>query len=447
MGGQENAMGFQHGNKSILTCPTSGLSGANINVSEMAISSVSMAKPSSDVANNPFLASSAWDPLVSLSQAQTFGGSSMVSHTEFANANSSYPLVLENQGISSTSHLVQYMSESNLGGMVPKVHSYQSGGFSEMVGGASFGQHGSGDMANTGYPTHYNQIKEAITNGEQSQVEDSIPEDEAPGSAPSGNRRKRGLDHNSTFSPNKNAESDAVRDSPGKTSDGPKEHEKKLKVEQNNGADMRGKQSVKQAKDNNSQSGEAPKDNFIHVRARRGQATNSHSLAERVRREKISERMRLLQELVPGCNKITGKAVMLDEIINYVQSLQQQVEFLSMKLATVNPELNFDVDRILSKDILQSRIGHGIGAYGPGINSSHTFPNGSFHGTLAGMPSTSSQFPPLPQNVLDHEFQSFYGIGYDSNAALDNLGPNGNNGQSPISTLVVLFTHSPISSV
>ncbi|KAL2583685.1 hypothetical protein AAZX31_14G089700 [Glycine max] len=454
MGGQENAMGFQHGNESILTCPTSGLSGANVNVSEMAISSVSIAKPSDVV--NPFIASSAWDPLVSLSQVQSFGGSSMVSHSEFANSNSSYPLVLDNQGISNTSHLVQYMSDSNLGGMVPKVHSYASGGFSEMVGAGSFCQHRSADMANTGYPIHYNPIKEAPINGEQSQVEDSIPEEEAPGSAPSGNRRKRGLDHNSTFSPNKNAEGDAVNDSPGKASNGPKEHEKRPKGEQNNGADVRGKQSVKQAKDNNSQSGEAPKENFIHVRARRGQATNSHSLAERVpslsqnicydkvrkslfffvclmiqlfclqvRREKISERMRLLQELVPGCNKITGKAVMLDEIINYVQSLQQQVEFLSMKLATVNPELNFDVDRILSKDILQSRIGHGIGAYGPGINSSHTFPNGSFHGTLAGMPSTSSQFPPLPQNVLDHEFQSFYGIGYDSNTALDNLEPNG----------------------
>ncbi|KAL9330677.1 hypothetical protein ACSQ67_000287 [Phaseolus vulgaris] len=406
MGGQENAMGFQHGNENILTCPSSALSGANVNVSEMAISSVSMAKPS-DVAN-PFLASSAWDPLVSLSQAQTFGGSSMVSHADFANANSSYPLVLENQGISNTSHLVQYMSDSNLVGMVPKVHSYASRGFSEMVGAASFGQHGSGDVANTGYPPHYNPIKEAQINGEQSQVEDSIPEEEAPGSAPSGNRRKRGLDHNSTFSPNKNAESETVKDSPGRACDGPKEHEKKPKVEQNNSADLRGKQSAKQAKDNSSQSGEAPKENFIHVR-----------------REKISERMRLLQELVPGCNKITGKAVMLDEIINYVQSLQQQVEFLSMKLATVNPELNFDVDRILSKDILQSRIGHGIGAYGPGINSSHTFPSGNFHGTLAGMPSTSSQFPPLPQNVLDHEFQSFYGIGYDSNTALDNLGPNG----------------------
>lgn len=37
--------------------------------------------------------------------------------------------------------------------------------------------------------------------------------------------------------------------------------------------------------------------------------------------------------------RITGKALMLDEIINYVQSLQRQVEFLSMKLATMNPEL------------------------------------------------------------------------------------------------------------
>uniref|UniRef100_R7WEZ8 Transcription factor bHLH63 n=1 Tax=Aegilops tauschii TaxID=37682 RepID=R7WEZ8_AEGTA len=68
------------------------------------------------------------------------------------------------------------------------------------------------------------------------------------------------------------------------------------------------------------------KTDYIHVRARRGQATDSHSLAERVRRERISERMRYLQELVPGCDKVTGKAGMLDEIINYVQSLQKQVE-------------------------------------------------------------------------------------------------------------------------
>ncbi|KAG6519798.1 hypothetical protein ZIOFF_023307 [Zingiber officinale] len=41
----------------------------------------------------------------------------------------------------------------------------------------------------------------------------------------------------------------------------------------------------------------------IDIRARRGQATNSHSVAERVRREKINERMKLLQDLVPGCSK------------------------------------------------------------------------------------------------------------------------------------------------
>ncbi|KAG6491198.1 transcription factor bHLH76-like isoform X2 [Zingiber officinale] len=84
----------------------------------------------------------------------------------------------------------------------------------------------------------------------------------------------------------------------------------------------------------------AAKEDYIHVRARRGQATNSHSLAERVRREKISQRMKFLQELVPGCSKVTGKAVMLDEIINYVQSLQRQVEFLSMKLSAVNPRMD-----------------------------------------------------------------------------------------------------------
>ncbi|KAJ4755734.1 BHLH transcription factor [Rhynchospora pubera] len=100
------------------------------------------------------------------------------------------------------------------------------------------------------------------------------------------------------------------------------------------------------------------KEEIVQVRAKRGQATNSHSLAERVRRKKISERMRLLQDLVPGCSKITAKAVMLDEIINYVQSLQRQVEFLSMKLATVNPDVSLDLEQILSKEFLLSQEKH-----------------------------------------------------------------------------------------
>ncbi|KAE8676289.1 Transcription factor bHLH77 [Hibiscus syriacus] len=127
-------------------------------------------------------------------------------------------------------------------------------------------------------------------------------------------------------------------------------NEKRCKLSKTNGNENgSGKAEEEDANGSNTKAPEPPKD-YIHVRARRGQATDSHSLAERVRREKISERMKLLQNLVPGCNKVTGKALMLDEIINYVQSLQRQVEFLSMKLASVNTSLDFNVESLVSKD-------------------------------------------------------------------------------------------------
>ncbi|MED6111963.1 Transcription factor BEE 3 [Stylosanthes scabra] len=80
----------------------------------------------------------------------------------------------------------------------------------------------------------------------------------------------------------------------------------------------------------------------VHVRARRGQATDSHSLAERVRRGKINEKLKCLQNIVPGCYKTMGMAIMLEEIINYVQSLQHQVEFLSMKLTAASAFYDFN---------------------------------------------------------------------------------------------------------
>uniref|UniRef100_A0ACD5ZBW9 Uncharacterized protein n=1 Tax=Avena sativa TaxID=4498 RepID=A0ACD5ZBW9_AVESA len=72
--------------------------------------------------------------------------------------------------------------------------------------------------------------------------------------------------------------------------------------------------------------GAAPKP---RARARRGQATDPHSIAERLRREKISDRMKNLQELVPNSNK-TDKASMLEEIIEYIKFLQLQTKVLSM---------------------------------------------------------------------------------------------------------------------
>ncbi|KAK1363089.1 transcription factor bHLH137 [Heracleum sosnowskyi] len=97
---------------------------------------------------------------------------------------------------------------------------------------------------------------------------------------------------------------------------------------------------------------------YVHVRARRGQATDSHSLAERVRREKISERMKLLQALVPGCDKAMSKALMLDQIINYVQFLQYQVEFLSLKIASVDAmfyDYGMNVDEFIVKTEAQNQ--------------------------------------------------------------------------------------------
>ncbi|XP_020582722.1 transcription factor bHLH75-like [Phalaenopsis equestris] len=66
----------------------------------------------------------------------------------------------------------------------------------------------------------------------------------------------------------------------------------------------RRKEGLKEsARSRNSDGGEKQKE-VVHVRARRGQATDSHSLAERVRRERINEKMRCLQDLVPGCYKV-----------------------------------------------------------------------------------------------------------------------------------------------
>ncbi|KAK4750959.1 hypothetical protein SAY87_004441 [Trapa incisa] len=149
----------------------------------------------------------------------------------------------------------------------------------------------------------------------------------------------------------------------------------------------------KHGKDSHSKQQEPPKD-YIHVRARRGQATDSHSLAERVRREKISQRMKALQDLVPGCNKITGKALMLDEIINYVQSLQRQVEFLSMKLSTLNPRMDINMEAFLRKDIFQSRES----ILPTDSSPAHVFPYGLLpsHGTIAAISPVQ-----LPENLLD----------------------------------------------
>ncbi|KAA0064471.1 transcription factor bHLH74-like [Cucumis melo var. makuwa] len=396
MGDLENdEMGFRNSNDGLMNCP-----------STMAMGS---------------FFGSGWDPLVSLGQSENYGAaSSMVSsHGEFSN---SFPVVLENHGGSGTTQQgVQYPTDLEMGSKLP---CFGSGNFSEMFG--SFGVAG---QILGGCSSNYR--NGGTTNTTQTSQE-NLPltgEENLPLSvgSPNGKIRKRGLDSTFPFNSNKKSDMKLKKDVSGDSSS--TQEEKNAEMEQNLGGNSRGKSTGKQTKEKSNNSAEAPKENYIHVRARRGQATNSHSLAERVRREKISERMRLLQELVPGCNKITGKAVMLDEIINYVQSLQQQVEFLSMKLATVNPDVNVDIERILSKDIFNVRGSNGnVLGFDPGLSAVSPVPPHrmfQFQGTMSNMPTTSTQFPPLPQTMLESDLQSLLQMGFDSGSTIDNLGPNG----------------------
>ncbi|KAE8662352.1 Transcription factor PIF1 [Hibiscus syriacus] len=63
--------------------------------------------------------------------------------------------------------------------------------------------------------------------------------------------------------------------------------------------------------------------------SKRSRAAEVHNLSERRRRDRINEKMRALQELIPRCNK-SDKASMLDEAIEYLKSLQLQVQMMSM---------------------------------------------------------------------------------------------------------------------
>ncbi|XP_049934484.1 transcription factor bHLH130-like isoform X2 [Nymphaea colorata] len=70
------------------------------------------------------------------------------------------------------------------------------------------------------------------------------------------------------------------------------------------------------------------------VRAKRGCATHPRSIAERVRRTRISQRMRKLQELVPNMEKQTNTADMLELAVDYIKELRQKIQALSRSRST-----------------------------------------------------------------------------------------------------------------
>ncbi|GJM96826.1 hypothetical protein PR202_ga13694 [Eleusine coracana subsp. coracana] len=72
---------------------------------------------------------------------------------------------------------------------------------------------------------------------------------------------------------------------------------------------------------------------------RRARAAEVHNLSERRRRDRINEKMRTLQELIPHCNKVTDKASILDETIEYLKSLQMQVQMQNIHFREISNQL------------------------------------------------------------------------------------------------------------
>ncbi|KAL3633817.1 transcription factor [Castilleja foliolosa] len=63
--------------------------------------------------------------------------------------------------------------------------------------------------------------------------------------------------------------------------------------------------------------------------AQRSRVAEVHNLSERRRRDRINEKMRSLQKLIPHSNK-SDKVSMLDEAIEYMKSLQMQLQMMLM---------------------------------------------------------------------------------------------------------------------
>ncbi|KAI3807060.1 hypothetical protein L1987_22980 [Smallanthus sonchifolius] len=87
----------------------------------------------------------------------------------------------------------------------------------------------------------------------------------------------------------------------------------------------------------------------FRVRAKRGFATHPRSIAERIRRTRISDRIRKLQELVPNMDKQTNTADMLEEAVEYVKFLQNQIQF-SLNILRFDMMIDDDDDALIVED-------------------------------------------------------------------------------------------------
>ncbi|GAB4855682.1 ATP-dependent DNA helicase pif3 [Ancistrocladus abbreviatus] len=152
--------------------------------------------------------------------------------------------------------------------------------------------------------------------------------------------------------------------------------------------------------------------------AKRSRAAEVHNLSERRRRDRINEKMRALQELIPNCNK-ADKASMLDEAIEYLKTLQLQVQILSMGAGLYMPPMMFPtgMQRMPGTHMPHfSPMGVGMGmGMGFGMNML------DMNGGMMQMPPIQGSHYPVPFPPISAS--NFHAMGGSSLQAFGHPGP------------------------
>uniref|UniRef100_A0ACD5TXQ6 Uncharacterized protein n=1 Tax=Avena sativa TaxID=4498 RepID=A0ACD5TXQ6_AVESA len=143
---------------------------------------------------------------------------------------------------------------------------------------------------------------------------------------------------------------------------------------------------------------------------KRGRTAEVHNMSERRRRDRINEKMRALQELIPNCNKI-DKASMLEEAIEYLKTLQLQVQMMStmgpaglcMPPMLAMQHMQMPTMAHFHHHHLGAMAGFGMGAFDPRLVAAATAGAAPFpYPMIPGMPMfghghTMPSPPPFPQ--------------------------------------------------
>ncbi|XP_065877997.1 transcription factor PIF7-like isoform X3 [Euphorbia lathyris] len=82
------------------------------------------------------------------------------------------------------------------------------------------------------------------------------------------------------------------------------------------------------ASENQDEDGETKTETVKSGSSRRNRAASVHNQSERRRRDRINQKMKALQKLVPNAMQ-TDKASMLDEVIEYLKQLKAQIQVMS----------------------------------------------------------------------------------------------------------------------